>query len=107
MDDVERELRAMKLRFFWRDRLKKMGIDPHKLDVDDPVWARCFRRPRGAVVLLAAAELRSERPGIDLRTDDGVEAVLARVAEIEALPLESMRAARYAAAGITSMRTET
>ena len=55
-----REERAKKRRVWWRRHLSDMGIDPHSLDETDPAWALCWRKPRGALVLKIAAEMRAE-----------------------------------------------
>ena len=57
------ELRASKRRWWWRNRLSNMNINPHSIGEHDPAWALCWRRPRGWLVREVAAEMRAERAG--------------------------------------------
>ena len=61
-------------RYWWRWRLRGMGIDPLTLAPDDPAFSLCFCPPRGAAVRDAAARLRAA--GVDLRTPAGILALL-------------------------------
>lgn len=92
------ELRASWRRSWWRGRLRAFGLVPALIPVDDPIWPYCWHRGRGALVRLAAAELRAEEPG-SLAPDHRIEALLERVAELAALD-EVSRAHRFAALSI-------
>lgn len=94
----QKHARETRLRFWWRERLRALGIDPMRLSVDDPLWPACHKRPRGALVRLAHAELQRETPGAP-PTDEYLERVLARVAELEDLT-EGERAERFDALGV-------
>lgn len=74
------ERRASRLRHWWRRRLADMGIEPATLSVDDPIWPACHRMPRGHHVRAVAAEMRAERPGVHLATDDCLVELIERVA---------------------------
>lgn len=68
------------------------------LAVDDPLWAACHRRPRGALVRLAHAELRAEDPDAH-PTDEFLQRVLDRFALLESLT-EGERQERFDATGV-------
>ena len=78
------ELRAARLRHWWRTRIRAIGIDPHTLPVTDPAWTACHRFPRGHVVRVVAALMRRERPGESIATEERIGELLDRVAELHA-----------------------
>lgn len=76
------ELRAAKLRWWWRNRLSNMNIDPHSIDERDPAWGLCWRKPRGWLVREVAAEMRAERagePNFQLAANENLIELLRRV----------------------------
>jgi hypothetical protein len=99
------ERRATWARYNWRRRLRLAGIDPATLRPDDPLWAACWRRPRGWLVRDIAAEMRAElvAAGVPesktmLASDEKIEELLARCAErmrVDALGLEAVRAGTF------------
>lgn len=97
-----RARRATRMRWAWRRALTRQGIDPITLRPDDPLWAACWRRPRGALVRDVADEMRAEllAAGVPesktmLATDARLVELLDRVATRlarDALGLEAVRA---------------
>lgn len=79
-----RESRASQLRRWWRWRLRQVGIEPAELSPDDPLWRACYRLPRGALVRAVAAEMRAERPGESLATNDRLVELIDRVTALAA-----------------------
>lgn len=80
----EREVRASRLRTWWRSRLHSLGINPMTLDVADPLWTACHRYARGAVVRLAYAEVSEGSVGGE-PTDAFLLRVLERAEELASL----------------------
>jgi hypothetical protein len=74
------------LRWWWRNRMASIGVDPLMLTPDDPAWHACHKRPRGWSMRQAADEMHAE--GRDLRLPDEQVVLLGR---IEALVAEHLR----------------
>ncbi len=85
--------RAARLRWFWRDRLRAVGIDHAALPVTDPLWRACHIRPRGALVRDVSRLMRAEDPGASLATNHNIDELLRRVAALSALDEAAQREA--------------
>ena len=75
-------LRAARRRWWWRERLRAVGVEPSLLSPDDPIWRECWSWPRGFWLDVVAAEMRAEAPGVPLR--ERLDEVIERVAAITA-----------------------
>lgn len=71
------ELKAAKLRWWWRRRLNEAGVNAATISEDDPVWHACHRRPRGWFVLRALDDI--QKTGARTNTLEGMQAILDRV----------------------------
>lgn len=77
--------RARRLRWWWRRRLKQIGIDPHTLPITDPLWHACFTLPKGELARREIPRMRDDLRARgapapdDLSTDERVEEFCARV----------------------------
>lgn len=78
------EYRAARLRWWWRARMRAIDVDPATLPVTDPAWTACHRFPRGHLVRVVALLMRRERPGESIATEERIEELLTRVADLHA-----------------------
>lgn len=52
--------RARRLRWWWRRRLRDIGVDPLKIPPTDPLWHACFRLPKGELARREIPKMRDE-----------------------------------------------
>lgn len=77
--------KARRSRWWWRRRLKQIGIDPHTIPSSDPLWLACFALPKGELARREIVRMRDDlrargAPTPDnLSADERVEEFCARV----------------------------